>query len=41
MNFVHLIEFIIAWKQRKEREYLKVNAADTPIIHLVIIITVG
>ena len=40
VNFVHLVKFVIAWKQRKQGQYFKVDTADTPIIHLMIVVAV-
>ena len=41
MDLVHLINFIIAWEEGKERENFKENTANTPNVHLVVIVSVG
>jgi hypothetical protein len=41
MNFVHLIKFVVAWEQREEGKYFEVNAADTPVVHLVVVVSVS
>jgi hypothetical protein len=41
MNPMDLIKFIISWEQWKKGEHLKENTANTPIVHFMIIITVG
>ena len=40
MNFVHLIEFIVAWEERKESEHFEVDAPHSPVVHLVVIVAV-
>ena len=41
VDFVDLIEFVVAWKQRKERDHFEVDATDSPVVHLVIVIPVS
>ena len=41
MNFVHLIKLIGARKQRCERQNLKKDATNPPVVHLVIVVTVS
>ena len=41
MNFVDLIEFIIAREEREETKHFKDNASDPPQIHLVSIIAIS
>ena len=41
MNFVHLIKFVVAWEQREEGKYFEVDTADTPVVHLVVVVSVG
>ena len=40
MNFVHLIKFVIAWEEWKEGEDFEVDAAHSPVVHLVVIVAV-
>lgn len=40
MNLVHLVQLIVAWEKREQCENLKVDAADAPVVHLVIIVAV-
>ena len=40
MNFVNLVKFVVTWKQREESKHLKVNAANSPVVHLMIIVAV-
>ena len=40
MNFVHLIEFVIAWEEWKQGEDFEVDAAHSPVVHLVVIVAV-
>lgn len=41
VDLVHLIKFIRAREQRRQRKYLVEHAANSPIIHLVIVVAVG
>ena len=41
MNFVHLVQLVIAWEEGEQRENLKVYAADAPVVHLVIVVAIG
>ena len=41
MNFVDLIKFIVAWEQREQGQDFKVNAANPPVVHLVIVVAVS
>jgi len=41
MNFVNLVQFVIAWKQREQRNYFKEDAANAPIVHLVVVVAIG
>jgi hypothetical protein len=41
VNLIDLIELIVAWEERKEREDLKKYATGPPNIHLVPIIAVS
>lgn len=40
MNFVYLIELVVAWEKWEQREYLKVDAAHSPVVHFVIIVAI-
>ena len=41
VNFVHLVKFVIAWEQRKQGQYFKVDTAHTPIVHLMIVVAIS
>lgn len=41
MDFVHLVELVVAREKREKGEDLKVHAADSPVVHLVIVIAVS
>ena len=40
MNFVDLVEFVIPGEEWEEGQDFKVDAADSPVVHLVIIVAV-
>lgn len=40
MNFVYLIELVVAREKWEQREYLKVNAAHSPVVHFMIIVAI-
>ena len=40
MNFVHLVEFIVARKEWEEGKDFKVDTAHSPVVHLVIIVPI-
>ena len=41
MNFVDLVELIVAREEREQRKDLKIDATNTPVVHLVIVVAVG
>ena len=41
MNFVHLVEFVVAGEEWEQSENFEVDAADTPVVHLVIVVAVS
>lgn len=41
VNFVHLVQFIVAWEKREQRNYLEQHAADAPNVHFVPVIAVS
>lgn len=41
MNFVNLVKLIVAREEWEEREHFKKNASHSPIVHLVIIISIS
>ena len=41
VNFVNLVKLIVAWKERKECQYFKVDASNAPIVHLVIVVAIS
>ena len=41
MNFVNLVELIVAGEKREQCKDLKIDATNTPVVHLVIVIAVG
>ena len=41
MNFVYLVKLVVSWEKWEQREYFKVNAAHSPVVHFVIIVAVG
>ena len=40
MDFMDLVELVVAWEERKEGQDLKVDAAYAPVVHLVIVVPV-
>lgn len=40
MDFVDLVHFIIAWEQGEKRQHFKKDAADAPVIHLMVVVTI-
>jgi hypothetical protein len=40
MNFMYLIKLVISREERKEREDLKEDTADAPVVHLMIIVAI-
>ena len=41
MDFVDLVKLVVAGEQREKSQYLKVDTAHAPVVHLVIIVAVG
>jgi len=41
VNFMDLVDLIVAWKERKEGKHLEENASDSPNIHFVVIVAIG
>lgn len=41
MNFVNLVDFVIAWEEREQRYYFEQHTADAPEIHLVAIVAIS
>ena len=41
MNFVNLVKLVGSREQRSQREYFKENAANAPVIHLMVIVPIG
>ena len=40
MNFVHLVELIVAREQGEKRDYFKHDAAHTPKIHFIAVVAI-
>ena len=40
MYFVNLVELIGAWKERSQSQNLKEDAADSPVIHLMVVVSI-
>ena len=40
MDFVHLVKFIVSGKEGEQSENFEVDATDTPVVHLMIVVTV-
>ena len=40
MNFVDLVELIVAWKDREETYDLKEDTSYSPVVHLMIIVAI-
>ena len=41
MNFVDLVDFVIAWEEREQRYHFEQHTADAPQIHLVTIVAIS
>lgn len=41
MNFVNLIELVVAREQRAQSKHLEEDAADSPVVHLVVVVAVS
>lgn len=41
MDFVDLVEFIVAWEEGKQGENFKVDAANPPVVHLMVVVAVS
>jgi hypothetical protein len=41
MNFVDLVELVVAREERKQGEHFKIDAANAPVVHLMIIVAVS
>ena len=41
VNFVDLVEFIVPWEERKQRQYFEEYAAHAPDVHLVAIMAIS
>jgi hypothetical protein len=41
MNFVDLVELVVAREERVQREHFKVHASDSPVVHFVVVVAVG
>ena len=41
VNLVHLVKFVVAREEGKQGEDFEVDAADAPVVHLVIVVAVG
>ena len=41
VDFMNLIKLIGTWKKRSQSKYLEENTADAPVVHLVVIVTIG
>ena len=40
MDLMYLVELVVSGEEREEGEHFEVDAADAPVIHLVIVVTV-
>ena len=40
MNFVDLVEFVVAGEQREKTEHLEEHAANAPVVHPVVVVPV-
>ena len=41
MDLMHLVKFIVSWEQREKGQDFKVDTADSPVVHLMIVVAVG
>jgi len=41
VDFLNLVHLVIAWKEGKEREHFEKYAAQSPVVHLVIVVAVS
>ena len=40
MNFMYLVKFVVAREEGEKRKYFKVNATHSPVVHLMVIVSV-
>lgn len=40
VDFVHLVQLVVAWEQREERQHFEEDSARTPKVHFVAVVTV-
>ena len=40
VNLVDLVQLVCAWEQREQTDYFEEHAADTPDVHLIVVVTV-
>ena len=40
MNFMDLVKLVVSGEQWEQRQHFKKDAANTPVIHLVIVVTI-
>ena len=40
MNLMNLVQLISSWKERSKCEYFEEDATDTPIVHLMIVVSI-
>lgn len=41
MDLVNLVKLIVAWEQGEEGQDFEVDAADTPVVHLLVVVAVS
>ena len=40
MDLVHLVQLVVSREQWEQSEHFKVDAADSPVVHLMVIVAV-
>ena len=41
MNLMHLVKFVVSREEGKQGQYFKVDATDSPVVHLVVVVSIG
>ena len=41
MDLVHLVKLVVPWEDGEQAEHLEEDATDAPVVHLVVVVTVG
>lgn len=41
VDLLDLVHFIIAWEEWEQRQYLEEDAAHSPVVHLVIVVSIS